>query len=191
VNLDQVNQSVAGHPYRHRIGRGPASGWGTTAGRGNNGARCRSGWKSMLHREGGQMPIIRRIPKRGFNNKDFGNVWSFVNLHALNAFNDGDVVTPEELLRRGLIPKIKSGVKVLGVGADEFARKLTLKVHRVSAAAKAVIEAKGGTIELIQIPGDNARKDWKAKRGKGKATTRRVEAKARADKKKPAAPKKK
>ena len=190
MNLDQVNQSVAGKPERHRIGRGPASGWGTTAGRGYNGARCRSGWKSMLHREGGQMPIIRRIPKRGFNNKDFGTVWSFVNLHQLNAFNDGDVVTPEELLRRGLIPKIKSGVKVLGVGGDDYARKLTLKVHRVSATARAAIEAKGGKVELLHVPGENARKDWKAKRGKGKATTRRVEAKARADKKKPA-PKKK
>lgn len=181
MNLHEINSKVGGGPERHRIGRGPGSGWGCTAGRGNNGARCRSGWHAMLYREGGQMPITRRLPKRGFNNRAFAKVWAFINLHQLNdAFNDGDVVTPEELLKRGLIPKIRSGLKVLGEGTLE--KKLTIRAHRVSATAKAAIEAKGGAIELLQARGDDARKDWKAKRGQGKARTRRLAAEARARK---------
>lgn len=178
MNLHELNAIVAAKPYRHRIGRGPGSGWGCTAGRGNNGARCRSGWRAMLYREGGQMPIVRRLPKRGFNNRRFANVWAFINLHQLNAFQDGDVVTPEALLKQGLIPKIRSGLKVLGQGTLE--RKLTIRAHRVSATAKAAIEAKGGTIELIKAQGDDARKQWKAKRGQGKSRVRRDAAQARA-----------
>ena len=117
------------------------------------------------------MPIARRIPKRGFNNKIFAKVWAFVNLSDLNAFADGDVVTPEECLRRGLIPKMHSGLKVLGQGTLE--RKLTIKANRVSASARAAIEAKGGTIELLPAPGDEAKKKWRARRGKGKTTLRR------------------
>lgn len=185
MNQHEVNEAVAGKPARHRVGRGPASGWGTTAGRGNNGARARSGYKAKYYREGGQMPFVRRVAKRGFNNKNFALKWAFVNLHDLNAFNDGDVVTPEECLRRGLVPKVRSGLKVLGVGTLE--RKLTIKCHRVSKTAKAAIEAKGGTIEILEVPGESAGKAWKAKRGQGKRTVRRREAKARAEQRKPAA----
>lgn len=184
MNIHEVNEAVAGKPVRHRVGRGPGSGWGTTAGRGYNGAKCRSGYKNVVRREGGQMPIIRRIPKRGFNNKNFAKVWAFVNLHDLNAFADGAVVTAEECLRQGIIPKVKSGLKVLGVGTLE--KKLTVKAHRVSAAAKTAIEAKGGTIELLEVAGENAKKDWRAKRNKGKHTVRREAARAKADKRKPA-----
>lgn len=180
MNQHELNEAVAGNPVRHRVGRGPGSGWGTTAGRGNNGARARSGYKTKYYREGGQIPLVRRIAKRGFNNKNFALVWAFVNLHELNAFTDGDVVTPEECLRRGLVPKVRSGLKVLGVGKLE--RKLTVKCHRVSATARAAIEAAGGAIELLQVPGDDARKAWKAKRGKGKRSMRRDEAEARAEK---------
>lgn len=185
MNLHELNAIVATKPYRHRIGRGPGSGWGCTAGRGNNGARCRSGWRSMLYREGGQMPIVRRLPKRGFNNRRFANVWAFINLHQLNGFQDGDVVTPEALLKQGLIPKIRSGLKVLGQGTLE--RKLTIRAHRVSTTARAAIEAKGGTIELLKAQGDDARKQWKAKRGQGKSRTRRDAAQARAAARKKAA----
>lgn len=186
MNTHDVNEAVAGKPVRHRVGRGPASGWGTTSGRGYNGAKCRSGYKNRPRREGGQMPIIRRIPKRGFNNKNFARVWAFVNLHDLNTFQDGAVVTAEECLRLGIIPKVKSGLKVLGVGTLE--KKLTIKAHRVSATAKAAIEAKGGTIELLEVAGENAKQDWRAKRNKGQRTQRRDAAKARADKRKAAAP---
>lgn len=189
MNQHELNEAVAGKPVRHRVGRGPASGWGTTAGRGNNGARCRSGYKAKYYREGGQIPLVRRIAKRGFNNKNFALKWAFVNLHDLNAFADGDVVTPEECLRRGLVPKVRSGLKVLGVGALE--RKLTIKCHRVSETAKAAIEAKGGTIELLKAAGDTAKKEWQQKRGKGKERQRRVSAQTRAGQKKPQATKKK
>jgi len=182
VNLHEVNAQVAQKPPRHRIGRGTASGWGTTAGRGYNGAKCRSGYKNRWYREGGQMPIVRRIPKRGFNNKAFGKVWAFVNLYALNAFEDGAVVTPEECLKRGLIPKMRSGLKVLGVGTLE--KKLTVKAHRVSAVAKAAVEGKGGTVELLLAEGDQSKRAWQKKRLKGKRTNRRAEAEARAQAKK-------
>lgn len=170
MNLNEINDKVASKPDRHRIGRGPGSGWGTTAGRGNNGALARSGHKNKMHRIGGQMPFIRRIPKRGFNNKTFGNTWAFVNLKDLNAFADGDVVTPEELLRRGIIPKLRSGLKVLGVGNLE--KKVTVRAHRASEAASKAIEAAGGALELMPAPGDLAAKQWRKKRGEGKKTQR-------------------
>lgn len=178
MNLHEVNGQVAKGLPRHRIGRGTGSGWGTTSGRGMNGALCRSGYKARWYREGGQMPMMRRIPKRGFNNKAFGNVWAFVNLYALNAFDEGTVVTAELLLEKGLIPKVRSGLKVLGVGTLE--KKLTVKATRVSASAKAAIEGKGGTIELLKAEGDESKRDWQKKRNKGKRTVRRDEATSRA-----------
>jgi large subunit ribosomal protein L15 len=178
MNLHDVNNKVKSKPDCRRIGRGPGSGWGTTAGRGMNGAQCRSGWKAKAHFEGGQMSIARRIPKRGFNNKIFGKVWSFVNLRDLNAFEDGDTVTPEECLKRGLIPNMRSGLKVLGQGTLE--RKLTVRVHRASKSAQAAIEAKGGTVELIPAQGDLAKKQWKSKRHQGKSSLRKKAAIKRA-----------
>jgi large subunit ribosomal protein L15 len=178
VNLHEVNGQVAKGLPRHRIGRGTGSGWGTTAGRGYNGALCRSGYKARWYREGGQMPMMRRIPKRGFNNKAFGNVWAFVNLYALNTFDEGTVITAELLLEKGLIPKVRSGLKVLGVGTLE--KKLTVKATRVSASAKAAIEGKGGTIELLKAEGDESKRDWQKKRNQGKRTVRRNEATGRA-----------
>jgi large subunit ribosomal protein L15 len=186
VNLNELNEKVAPKPVRHRVARGPASGWGTTAGRGNNGAACRSGHKNRWYRQGGQMPFVRRIPKRGFNNKLFAKVWAFVNLHDLNTFNDGDVVTAELCLEKGLIPKVRSGLKVLGVGTLE--KKITVKAHRASVTAKAAVEAKGGKIELLTTNEDLATKKAKAKRGTGQTTTRRKAAQAKSA---PAAPAKK
>lgn len=178
MNLHEVNGQVSKGLPRHRIGRGTGSGWGTTAGRGYNGALCRSGYKARWYREGGQMPMMRRIPKRGFNNKAFGNVWAFVNLYALNSFDEGTVVTAELLLEKGLIPKVRSGLKVLGVGTLE--KKLTVKATRVSASAKAAIEGKGGTIELLKAEGDESKRDWQKKRNQGKRTVRRNDASSRA-----------
>lgn len=178
MNLHEVNGQVGKGLPRHRIGRGTGSGWGTTAGRGYNGALCRSGYKARWYREGGQMPMMRRIPKRGFNNKAFGNVWAFVNLYALNTFDEGTVVTAELLLEKGLIPKVRSGLKVLGVGTLE--KKLTVKATRVSASAKAAIEGKGGTIELLKAEGDESKRDWQKKRNQGKRTVRRNDASSRA-----------
>lgn len=181
MNIHEVNAKTQSKPDAHRVGRGPGSGWGTTSGRGNNGAKCRSGWKNKLYYEGGQMPIARRIPKRGFNNKKFAKVWSFVNLNDLNQFADGDVVSAEACLKRGLIPKVRSGLKVLGRGTLE--RKVTIQAHRCSESAKKAIEEKGGTLELVAAPGDLAKKNWLTKRGKGRSTQRRIAAERRSGKK--------
>jgi large subunit ribosomal protein L15 len=175
MNLNDVNAQVATKPTRKRVGRGPGSGNGGTAGRGMNGAKSRSGWKSKPYYEGGQMPFIRRIPKRGFSNKPFKRDWAFVNLKDLNALADGTVVTAELLLERGIIPKVRSGLKVLGVGTLE--RKLTIRAHRASETAKKAIEAAGGQLELLKAAGDDAAKSWKQKRGAGKSTLRREKAK--------------
>ncbi|MEZ6184695.1 MAG: 50S ribosomal protein L15 [Planctomycetota bacterium] len=172
MNLHEVNAKVEGKPDEHRVGRGPGSGWGCTSGRGDKGAKSRSGWKTKLHFEGGQMPVIRRIAKRGFNNKRFGKTWAFVNLSDLNAFEDNATVTPELCLKLGLIPKVKSGLKVLGQGTLERSG-LTIHVHRVSKTAQAAIEAKGGSIKLMPAQGDEAKTQWKAKRGQGRKTVRR------------------
>jgi len=176
MRLNDVNAKVAPKPTRSRVGRGPGSGWGCTAGRGRDGAKSRSGFSAPLHFDGGQMSFIRRIPKRGFTNKIFRRDWAFVNLRDLNAFADGDVVTAEECLARGIIPKMRSGLKVLGEGTLE--RKLTIKAHRASKKAAEAIAAAGGTLELLPAPGDQSKSQWKAKRGKGKSTTRRKRAQA-------------
>ena len=178
MNLHEINEKIKAKPSRHRVGRGPGSGWGTTAGRGNNGAACRSGHSQRKTMDGGQMSFIRRIPKRGFKNKQFMKVWSFVNLKDLNQFADGDVVTPGECLKRGIIPSVRSGLKILGVGKLE--RKLTIKAHRASKAAVAAIEAAGCTLELMPAKGDLAKKNWQEKRGKGKSRVRRDAAQKRA-----------
>ncbi len=176
MNLDHVNAKAAPKPNRKRVGRGPGSGNGTTAGRGMNGAKSRSGTSNKAYFEGGQMPFIRRIPKRGFTNAPFRRDWAFVNLKDLNALEDGTTVTAALLLERGIIPKVRSGLKVLGVG--ELQRKLTVKANRASETAKKAIEAAGGTLELLPAAGDEAASRWKSKRGAGKTTTRR-EAKAK------------
>jgi large subunit ribosomal protein L15 len=177
--LNEVNARVSKKTKRHRPGRGPGSGWGTTAGRGDKGAKSRSGWSKKPSMDGGQMTFIRRIPKRGFTNALFRREWSFVNLRDLNQFADGETVTAEECLRRGIIPSLRSGLKVLGVGTLE--RKLTIRAHRASASAKAAIEAAGCTLELIPAAGDEAKAKWKAKRGKGKSAIRRKKARERAN----------
>ncbi|MCA8923078.1 MAG: 50S ribosomal protein L15 [Planctomycetes bacterium] len=172
MNLHEINAKVQPKANEHRLGRGPGSGWGKTAGRGMNGAQSRSGWKTKLHFEGGQMPVIRRIAKRGFNNKRFGKVFAFINLSDLNAFEDGATVTPELCLKLGLIPKVRSGLKVLGQGTLERS-SLAIQAHRVSKTAREALEAKGCSIKLIPAQGDEAKSQWRDKRGQGKKTVRR------------------
>lgn len=171
MDLHDVNKKAEAKKGRRRIGRGPGSGWGQTAGRGDKGAQSRSGWSRKLHMDGGQMSFVRRIAKRGFTNARFRREWAFVNLRDLNAFSDGDVVTAEECLRRGIIPKVRSGLKVLGVGTLE--KKLTVRANRASKSAAAAIAAAGGTLELVPAKGDEVKANWKAKRGKGRRSLRR------------------
>jgi len=132
---------------RKRLGRGIGSGLGKTAGRGQKGQLARSGGKPGPYFEGGQMPLQRRLPKRGFNNARFAKVYSIVNVSDLARFEAGSVVTPEVLLESGLIRQIRDGVKILGDG--ELTTALTVQAHAFSKAAVEKIEAAGGKAEVI------------------------------------------
>ncbi len=130
---------------RKRLGRGPGSGTGKTSGKGQKGQMSRAGHKRKLGFEGGQMPLIRRLPKRGFTNRN-RKVYLPVNVGALGQFDAGTEVTVETLRKAGLANGRCDGIKVLGGG--ELDRKLTVKVHAFSPAARAKIEAAGGTCEV-------------------------------------------
>jgi large subunit ribosomal protein L15 len=132
---------------RKRLGQGEATGHGKTSGRGGKGQTARSGSSIRIGFEGGQMPLIRRIPKRGFNNTRHGTRYLPVNLEALNRFDDGARVDADTLRTRGLAKGAADGIKILGDG--ELTRKLTVSAHAFSASAKAKIEAKGGACEII------------------------------------------
>jgi len=129
-----------------RKGRGHGSGLGKTAGRGQKGQKSRSGSGIRPGFEGGQMPLARRIPKRGFTNV-YATVYSIVNLRDLEAFEEGTVVTPELLKKTGLVRKDNDGIKILGNG--NLTKKLTVQAHKFSKTAQEKIEALGGKTEVI------------------------------------------
>ncbi len=144
MKLNELQIAAGSRQTRNRVGRGESSGNGKTAGRGQKGQKARG--KVRLGFEGGQMPLFRRIPKRGFTNinrKEF----AIVNLDTLNSFDNGTEVTPALLVTEGIIKKELSGIKILAKGKLE--KKLTIKAHKFSEAAKNAIEAAGGTIEVI------------------------------------------
>ena len=143
-NLQPAAGSVKSDNFRR--GRGHGSGNGKTAGKGHKGQKARSG-APRIGFEGGQMPLYRRIPKRGFTNRNSLEIIA-INVSALNKFEDGTEVTPEVLLQEGVISKIADGVKILGNG--ELSKKLTVKVNAYSATAKEKIENAGGTAEVIE-----------------------------------------
>jgi len=132
---------------RKRLGQGESSGHGKTSGRGGKGQTARSGSSIRIGFEGGQMPLIRRIPKRGFNNTRFGTAYSAVNVGDLNVFEEGARVDETAIRSVGLANGKSDGIKILGVG--DLTKKLTLVVSAISASAKTKVEAKGGSIELI------------------------------------------
>jgi large subunit ribosomal protein L15 len=134
---------------RKRLGQGESSGHGKTSGRGGKGQTARSGSSIRIGFEGGQMPLIRRIPKRGFNNARFATRHIPVNVESLNVFEDGARVDEAALRSAGLANGKGDGVKILGDG--DLKKKLTVSVHAFSASAKAKIEAKGGTCELVAV----------------------------------------
>jgi large subunit ribosomal protein L15 len=135
---------------RKRLGQGESSGHGRTSGRGGKGQTARSGSSIRIGFEGGQMPLIRRIPKRGFNNARHATRYLPVNLDALNRFDDGARVDEVAMRSAGLANGRTAGIKILGGG--ELTRKLTVSAHAFSASAKTKIEAKGGTCELVGRP---------------------------------------
>ena len=151
MKLNELSPSVP-KKNRKRIGRGNSSGWGKTAGKGSNGQNSRAGGGVKPYFEGGQMPIYRRAPKRGFSNTIFKKEYTVISLSFLNNnFEDGEEVSLETLFNKCLIKKGRDGVKILGNG--ELNKKLTVKVHKISKSAKAAVEAKGGTVELVEVKG--------------------------------------
>ena len=144
-NLKPAKGSVRN---RKRVGRGPGSGLGKTAGRGEKGQKSRSGFARKPGFEGGQMPLHRRIPKRGFTNSPFRKEFACVNLGRLEVFEAGTIVTPELLMRQGIVRKLRDGLKVLADG--QLTKALTVHAHRFSGKAQERIAALGGKTELIQ-----------------------------------------
>ena len=132
---------------RKRVGRGPGSGTGKTSGKGHKGQNARSGGGVRPGFEGGQLPLFRRLSKRGFNNYNFRTVYATVNVGDLNVFEEGTTVTVELLKEAGLVKKELDGIKILGNG--ELTKKLTVKADKFSSTAKAKIENVGGTTEVI------------------------------------------
>lgn len=129
-----------------RLGRGVGSGLGKTSGKGHKGANARSGGGKRPGFEGGQMPLVRILPKRGFYNR-FATIYATVNVEQLDAFEDGAVVNAEALLRAGIIKKLNDGVKIMGNG--ELTKKLTVQAAKFTQSAKEKIEAAGGKAEVI------------------------------------------
>lgn len=144
MKLHELKPAEGSRQVRNRVGRGTSSGNGKTAGRGQKGQKARS--KVRLGFEGGQMPLFRRMPKRGFNNIN-SKEYAIVNLETLNKFEDGAEVTPALMVEAGIVKNEKDGVKVLGNG--ELNKKLTVKANKFSASAKAAIEAAGGQAEVM------------------------------------------
>ena len=148
MRMNDVFAVKTGRRARKRVGRGSGSGTGKTAGRGAKGQRSRSGFSRRAFFEGGQMPLFRRIPKRGFNNANFEETYALVNVRDLKRFNPNDDVTAESLRSKGLVKKARKRIKLLGEG--DVDRPLTVKVHKVSASAREKVEKAGGTVEIIQ-----------------------------------------
>lgn len=147
MNLSNLHPAAGSkHSDAFRVGRGHGSGNGKTAGRGQKGQKSRSGGKVRVGFEGGQMPLYRRIPKRGFTNRN-SKVIVGINLSALEVFENGTTVTVETLIEKGIVKNPKDGVKILGNG--ELTKKLDVKADAFSASAKEKIEALGGTAEVM------------------------------------------
>ena len=145
MKLHELSPKVS-RKSKKRLGRGTGSGLGKTSGKGHKGQKARSGGGVRPGFEGGQMPLYRRLPKRGFTNI-FAKRFAVVNLEDLNIFDDNTEVTPELLAEKGLVNKLYDGVKILGNG--EISKKLTVKANRFSKSATEKIEANGGKVEVI------------------------------------------
>jgi large subunit ribosomal protein L15 len=161
--LNNLKKPAGSTHKKKRIGRGPGSGLGKTSGKGHKGQKSRSGYSAKIGFEGGQMPLQRRLPKRGFTNI-FKKQWLEISLAKLEEnFSAGDEITPEILHERGLIKKAKHDLVVLGTG--NFSKALKISAHRFTAGAKKKIEAAGGTMtEIAQKPTFNSQKDKRSAR---------------------------
>lgn len=146
MKLHDLKPAVGATTAEKRLGRGTGSGLGKTSGKGHKGAKARSGGGKRPGFEGGQMPLTMRLPKRGFTNK-WRTEYVAINVDRLEIFEDGQVVTPVELIEMGIIKKIEDGVKIMGNG--ELTKKLTVQANKFTATAKEKIEAVGGKAEVI------------------------------------------
>lgn len=147
MKLHTMHPSIGATHTRKRVGRGVGSGLGKTSGKGHKGQNARSGGGVRPGFEGGQLPLFRRLPKRGFSNARFKTEYATINLSDLNRFENGAVVTPELLKEMGLVKNQLAGIKVLGNGTLE--KKLTVKAHKFSSSAQEKIESLGGKIEVM------------------------------------------
>jgi large subunit ribosomal protein L15 len=150
MDLKSVHEGVHRRRRKKRVGRGPGSKTGRTATRGSKGQYSHTGTWPLLLKEGGQMPLFRRVPKRGFNNAEFRDDYMVVNVVDLDDFDDGEVITPEVLFEHGLIKRLVGRVKVLGDG--EFRRKLEVRAHSFSQSARQKIEGAGGACHVLPTP---------------------------------------
>jgi large subunit ribosomal protein L15 len=147
MQLDDVHRGIQKNKRRRRIGRGPGSGFGKTAGRGHKGHKSRSGYSRKPNFQGGAMPMFRRIPKRGFNNKFALSIFA-VNVGDFDAvFEAGEEITPELLARKGLAKGVYDELKILGNG--ELTKKFKISAHRFSKSAEEKINAVGGTVDKL------------------------------------------
>ncbi|EQB86038.1 large subunit ribosomal protein L15 [Clostridium punense] len=146
MRLHELRPAEGSKKSPKRIGRGTGSGWGKSAGKGQKGQNSRSGGGVRPGFEGGQMPLYRRLPKRGFTNI-FAKEYTCINVDRLNIFENGTEVTPELLLQTGMVKKVNDGIKILGNGNLE--KNLTVKANKISKAAAEKIEAAGGKVEVI------------------------------------------
>ena len=147
MKLHELEKNIGATHSKKRVGRGSGSGLGKTSGKGQKGQKARSGASINPVFEGGQLPLYRRIPKRGFSNAKFKTEYAVVNLEDLNVFEDGTVVTPALLSETGMVKQQLSGIKVLGNGNLE--KKLTIKAHKFSKSALEKISESGSTAEVI------------------------------------------
>ena len=147
MELNELKYTTGSNKERKRVGRGIGTGHGKTSGRGQKGQNARSGGGVRVGFEGGQNPLVFRIPKRGFNNYDFETKYAIINVGVLNNFKDGTEVTPELLKEMGLVKDMKDGLKIFGNG--EITKKLTVSAHKFSKIAKDKIENAGGKAKVI------------------------------------------
>src|SRR5512133_1661320 len=148
ISLNSLKPAKGSTHKKKRVGRGPGSGLGKTAGRGEKGQKSRSGFSRKVGFEGGQMPLHRRVPKRGFSNHPFRKEFATVNLGRLDVFEAGTIVTPELLVQQGIVKQLRDGLKVLADG--ELTKALTVHAHRFSAKAKERIAGLGGKAEVLE-----------------------------------------
>lgn len=147
MKLHELEKNIGATHRRKRVGRGPGSGLGKTSGTGHKGQKSRSGVSIPATFEGGQLPLYRRLPKRGFSNSKFKKEYAVVNVSDLNVFEDGTIVNPTLLKEKGMVKNQLDGIKVLGKGNLE--KKLTIQANQFSKSAVEKIEASGSKIEVI------------------------------------------